>query len=49
MKPADVMCAHVAHDEVGLAAVSDLKDATLETQAKLKSLDFHHLQIWPSR
>jgi hypothetical protein len=49
VKPADVMCAHVAHDEVGLAAVSDLKDATLRMQANLKSLDFHNLRIRPSR
>ena len=49
MKPADVVRAHVAHNEIGLAAIPDLKVATLRMQAKLKPLNFHNLRIRPSR
>jgi hypothetical protein len=48
VKRAGVKAAHVAHDEVGPAAIPDLKDATLRTQAKLQSLNFHKLRIRPS-
>ena len=53
LKRADAMRAHVANDEIRLAAVSSLKDATLGLQAKLQTLDFHNLRIrsspstWP--
>jgi hypothetical protein len=43
------MRAHVAHDEVGVAVVSDLKDASLRMEAKLKSLNLDNLQIRLSR
>jgi len=46
---ADVVRAHVAHNEIGLAAIPDLKVATLRMQAKLKPLNFHNLRIRPSR
>ena len=49
VKPADVMCAHVADDEVGLASIADLKHAMLRMQAKLQSLKVYDLRLRLSR